>query len=116
MPAKSSRRTQAGLTSSVPSATAVTAVSMAIVTVSNALTALGTAARRVEIQQDFTTQLVDVLKEGVGNLVDADLAAESALVEALQIKEQLGVQALAIANSAPGAILALFALTNSQRQ
>ena len=66
------------------------------------------AARRLEIQSDFTTQLVDVLKEGVGNLVDADLAAESAQVEALGIRQQLGIAALSIANGAPGAILSLF--------
>jgi flagellin len=54
------------------------------------------------------------LKEGVGNLVDADLAEETALLEALQIKEQLGVQALSIANGAPQAILNLFLATNAE--
>ena len=69
----------------------------------------------MEITQDFTSQLIDVLKVGVGNLVDADLAEETALLEALQIKEQLGVQALAIANGAPRAILNLFVATNNQQ-
>ena len=47
-------------------------------------------------------------KEDLGNLVDADLAEESAKLQALQIKQQLGVQALAIANAGPQSILALF--------
>jgi flagellin len=51
---------------------------------------------------------MDILKTGVGNLVDADLAEESANLQSLQIKQQLGVQALAIANQSPQTILALF--------
>ena len=82
---------------------------------SSALSSLGAAAKRVEITQDFTSKLVDILKEGVRNLVDADLAEETALLEALQIKEQLGVQALSIANSAPQAILNLFLATNARQ-
>ena len=104
----------AALTDATQAATAVTAVSQAIVTVSTALSSLGSAAKRVEITQEFTGKLVDVLKEGVGNLVDADLAEETALLEALQIKQQLGIQALSIANAAPRAILALFVATNNQ--
>ena len=104
----------ASLADATAAGTALTAVSAAIVTVSASLTALGSAATRVEIQQDFTTQLVDVLKTGVGNLVDADLAEETAQIEALQIKEQLGVQALSIANGAPQALLNLFALNNQR--
>ncbi len=48
------------------------------------------------------------MKAGIGNLVDADLAAESAALQSLQIKQQLGVQALSIANAGPGSILGLF--------
>ena len=103
----------ASLATASQAVTAVTAISQAIIEVSTALTSLGTAARRLEIQQDFTTKLVDVLKEGVGNLVDADLAAESAQVEALEIRQQLGIAALSIANSAPRAILSLLASRNS---
>ncbi len=83
-------------------------VDTAIVTVSNALASLGSSAKRVEIQAEFTVQLVDILKQGVGNLVDADLAEESAALQSLQIKPQLGVQALSIANAGPTSILALF--------
>ena len=54
------------------------------------------------------TKLVDTLESGVGNLVDADLAKESARLQALQVQQQLGAQALSIANQAPQVILSLF--------
>ena len=57
---------------------------------------------------DFTNGLIDILNEGVGTLVDADMAQESAQLQALQIQQQLGVQALSIANAAPQTILGLF--------
>jgi len=65
-------------------------------------------AKRIEVQTDFTTSLVNILTEGLGNLVDADLAQESATLQALQIQQQLGVQSLAIANAGPQTILGLF--------
>ena len=94
--------------SSAAAATALTQIDTAINTVTTALAALGSSSKRIEVQTEFTTQLVDILKEGVGNLVDADLAEESAKLQSLQIKQQLGVQALSIANSGPQSILALF--------
>jgi len=96
------------LSTSAAAATALTQIDTAINAVTTALAALGSSAKRIEVQTDFTTQLVDILKEGVGNLVDADLAEESASLQALQIKQQLGVQALSIANQGPQSILALF--------
>ena len=75
---------------------------------SSKLANLGSSANRIEVQSEFTTKLVDILKKGVGNLVDADLAEESAMLQSLQIKQQLGVQALSIANSAPQAVVGLF--------
>ncbi len=96
------------LTNATVAATALTAVSQAIIDVSNALASLGSGAKRIDIQADFTGKLMDILKQGVGNLVDADLAQESANLQAFQIKQQLGVQALAIANAGPQAILSLF--------
>ena len=90
-------------------ATASIQINSAIVQVSDKLAALGSSAKRIEVQSEFTQQLIDILKEGLGNLVDADLAEESASLQALQIKQQLGgVQALAIANAGPQSILALF--------
>ena len=96
------------LTTSASAATALTAIDSAITSVSDKLAALGSSAKRIEVQSEFTTQLVDILKEGVGNLIDANLAEESARLQALQIKQQLGVQALAIANASPQSILSLF--------
>lgn len=72
------------------------------------LSSLGSAARRIDSQLAFTSRLSDVVEASVGNLVDADLAKESAKLQALQVKQQLGVQALSIANQAPQAIMALF--------
>jgi flagellin len=83
-------------------------IDTAVTNVSNALAALGSSAKRVEIQTEFTSKLQDIMKVGLGNMVDADLAQESATLQSLQIKQQLGVQALAIANSGPQSILALF--------
>ena len=96
------------LTSSSGALTALTTINAAINSVADKLAALGSSAKRIEVQTEFTQQLIDILKEGLGNLVDADLAEESAKLQALQIKQQLGVQALSIANAGPQSILALF--------
>ena len=87
---------------------ALVAIDAAINTVTSSLASMGSSSKRIDVQSEFTVQLVDILKEGVGNLVDADLAEESAALQSLQIKQQLGVQALSIANSGPQSILALF--------
>ncbi len=96
------------LSTSAGAASALTVVDTAITSVSNNLASLGSVAKRIEVQSEFTSKLTDILKAGVGNLVDADLAAESAKLQSLQIQQQLGVQALSIANSGPQLILALF--------
>lgn len=98
----------ATLSSSANAATALTAIDSAITTVSSKLAALGSVSTRIDVQSDFSTKLRDILKTGIGNLVDADLAEESANLQALQIQQQLGVQALSIANSSPQTILGLF--------
>lgn len=72
------------------------------------LSTLGAASRQIDAQQTFTSKLSDVIESGIGNLVDADLAKESAKLQALQVKQQLGVQALSIANQAPQTITSLF--------
>ena len=89
-------------------ATAMTTVETAINTVKTALGKLGTASNQIQTQTNFVKSLTDSLVTGVGNLVDADLAAESANLQALQTKQQLGIQALSIANQGPSAILSLF--------
>ena len=73
-----------------------------------ALARLGTASKALTIHSTFVTKLSDSLEAGIGNLVDADMARESAKLQALQTKQQLGVQALSIANSAPQIINSLF--------
>ena len=87
---------------------ALTAIETAITSAADKLAALGSSAKRVEIQADFTSSLVNVLNEGLGNLVDADLAEESARLQALQIQQELSIQSLAIANSRPQSVLQLF--------
>jgi len=87
---------------------ALAAINTAIQTTASKLAALGSAAKRIEVQTDFTGKLSDILKQGIGNLVDADLAAESASLQSLQIRQQLGTQALSIANQRPSSILSLF--------
>ena len=94
------------LNTSAGAATALTAIDAAISSVSDKLAALGSVSKRIEVQSEFTTKLTDILKAGVGTMVDADLAEESAKLQSLQIKQQLGVQALSIANSGPQTILA----------
>ena len=87
---------------------AVSKIEDAITTVNDVLANLGSTANRVELQQAFTNKLADSVTVGVGNLVDADLARESANLQAFQTKQQLGLQALSIANQAPQSVLSLF--------
>jgi flagellin len=72
------------------------------------LSNLGSASRKIDAQSAFASKLSDAIEGGIGNLVDADLAKESAKLQALQVKQQLGVQALSIANQAPQTVTSLF--------
>ena len=74
----------------------------------SALARLGTGSKSLEVHKTFVGKLSDSLEQGIGNLVDADLAKESARLQSLQVKQQLGIQALSIANSAPSSILGYF--------
>lgn len=87
---------------------ALTAVKASLTNVNASLARLGTKSKALNIQSDFVTKLSDALTASIGNLVDADLAKESANLQALQVKQQLGVQALSIANQAPQTILGFF--------
>jgi len=87
---------------------AVALVEASIDNVNGSLSEFGAGARRLELQADFARSLNDTIVVGIGNLVDADLAEESANLQALQVKQQLGLQALGIANQAPQAIISLF--------
>ncbi|MGQ3040456.1 MAG: flagellin [Brevundimonas sp.] len=73
-----------------------------------ALGEIGSQGKQISAHSTFVSKLVDTLESGIGNLVDADLAKESARLQALQVQQQLGAQALSIANQAPQVILSLF--------
>jgi len=80
----------------------------AIDVVGDALAELGAKFRQVEGLQDFTAKLNDAVKEGLGALVDADLAEESARLTSLQTRQQLATQSLSIANQQSQTLLSLF--------
>ena len=70
-----------------------------ISSMTDAATSLGASKARIGIQQDFVKTLMDAVSRGIGQLVDADMNEESTKLQALQVKQQLGVQALGIANT-----------------
>ncbi|MDP3176210.1 MAG: flagellin [Phenylobacterium sp.] len=86
----------------------MTQLDVSIANVNQSLGDLGSQAKQIENHNVFVSKLTDVLESGVGNLVDADIAKESARLQALQVQQQLGAQALSIANQAPQIILRLF--------
>ena len=86
----------------------ITIIGTAIASVSTALSQLGTGSKALGSHLTFIGKLQDAVDAGIGNLVDADLAKESAKLTALQTKQQLGVQALSIANQTPQTIMSLF--------
>ena len=86
----------------------ITTIQNSLNSLNLALSQLGTDSKKVGMHKSFIAKLSDELQNGIGNLVDADLAKESARLQSLQTKQQLGIQALSIANSAPQVILNLF--------
>jgi len=95
-------------TTATEAAAIVTAIDNSIAAVNAALGKLGTGAKTLEAQRTFADKLSDTIETGIGNLVDADLAKESANLQSLQVKQQLGIQALSIANQSPQILLSLF--------
>ncbi len=99
-------------TSTIGTATAasteLTVIKNSISAVNTSIAQMGAQARRLDNQNVFISKLKDALETGVGNLVDADLARESARLTALQTKQQLGTQALSIANQSTGILASLF--------
>ncbi len=89
-------------------ATLASDINVSLDNVGQSLARLGTRAKALEVHATFVTKLSDTLEVGIGNLVDADLARESARLQALQVKQQLGIQALSIANAAPQNIISFF--------
>lgn len=88
--------------------TYISAVDDALGTITDAATNLGAIKNRIGLQQDFVKALKDSLDRGIGQLVDADMNAESTRLQALQTQQQLGIQALSIANAGSQSILSLF--------
>lgn len=86
----------------------IATIQSSLTNVNSALAKLSSGAAKFSIQATFTQKLSDTLTAGIGNLVDANMAQESARLQSLQVKQQLGVQALSIANQAPQTILSLF--------
>ncbi|ORE95060.1 flagellin [Aurantimonas sp. 22II-16-19i] len=83
-------------------------VDEALSQVTSAASSLGAIQNRIDMQTDFVSKLMDTVSEGVGSLVDADMTEESTRLKALQTQQQLGVQALSIANSSSESLLSLF--------
>ena len=88
--------------------TALTKLDNSLSKLNSALGEIGAQAKQIQAHNTFVTKLIDTLESGIGNLVDADLAKESARLQALQVQQQLGAQSLSIANQAPQIILSLF--------
>jgi flagellin len=101
-------KTTSTISTLAKASTLVSLISASIQNVNSALAKLASGVKKFTIQGEFVSKLVDTLNAGIGNLVDADMAVESARLQSLQVKQQLGVQALSIANSAPSITLSLF--------
>ncbi len=86
----------------------LTGIESALSDMATGAASLGAAKSRIDLQKEFVSKLSDAIERGVGQLVDADMNEESARLSALQVQQQLGVQALSIANSNSQNILSLF--------
>jgi flagellin len=100
--------TTATISTQTKASALVATIQTSLTNVDSALAKLSAGAAKFSIQATFAQKLSDTLTQGIGNLVDANMAQESAELQSLQVKQQLGVQALAIANQAPQIILSLF--------
>mgnify|MGYP000681065553 CR=1 FL=1 len=97
-----------GATTDAAISTMISDVDEAIGLMTTAASNLGAAKSRMDIQSEFVSNLRDSIEKGVGTLVDADMTEESTRLKALQTQQQLGVQALSIANSSSQSLLSLF--------
>jgi len=101
-------KSTATISTQAKASTLVATIQASLTNVNSALAKLSSGAAKFSIQGTFSQKLSDTLTQGIGNLVDANMAQESAMLQSLQVKQQLGVQALSIANQAPQTILSLF--------
>ncbi|ODT07142.1 MAG: flagellin, partial [Mesorhizobium sp. SCN 65-20] len=86
----------------------LTDIESALSSMSTAAAELGASKARIDLQKDFVSKLSDSIDRGVGQLVDADMNKESTRLQALQVQQQLGIQALSIANGNTQSVLSLF--------
>ena len=100
--------TTATVSTQVKASALIATIQTSLTNVNSALAKLSAGSAKFSIQATFTQKLSDTLTTGIGNLVDANMAQESASLQSLQVKQQLGIQALSIANQAPQSILSLF--------
>jgi flagellin len=101
-------KTTSTISTQAKASSLIATLQASLTNVNGALAKLSAGAAKFSIQSTFTQKLSDTLTAGIGNLVDANMAQESAMLQSLQVKQQLGVQALSIANQAPQTILSLF--------
>jgi flagellin len=101
-------KSTATISTQAKASTLVATIQTSLTNVNSALAKLSSGAAKFSIQATFAQKLSDTLTAGIGNLVDANMASESARLQSLQVKQQLGIQALSIANQGPQSILSLF--------
>src|ERR1700761_5427487 len=101
-------KSTASISTQTKASALVATIQTSLTNVNAALAKLSSGAAKFSIQATFAQKLSDTLTQGIGNLVDANMADESASLQSLQVKQQLGIQALSIANQAPQTILSLF--------
>ena len=97
-----------GATESVQFDNLLTDIEKALSSMATGAAELGASKSRIDMQKDFVSKLSDSIDRGVGTLVDADMNKESTRLQALQVQQQLGIQALSIANSNTQSIMSLF--------
>ena len=98
----------ADLTNATTAGVVLTAVNTSITNLGTQMATWGAGAKRLEVHREFVSKLSDALNTGIGVITDADLSKESAKLQSLQVKQQLGIQALSIANSSAQSALSLF--------
>ena len=101
-------KSTASISTQTKASALVSTIQTSLTNVNSALAKLSAGSAKFSIQATFAQKLSDTLTQGIGNLVDANMAQESAQLQSLQVKQQLGIQALSIANQAPQTILSLF--------
>jgi len=101
-------KSTATISTQTKASTLVATLQTSLTNVNAALAKLSSGVKKFSIQATFSQKLSDTLTGGIGQLVDANMASESAMLQSLQVKQQLGIQALSIANQAPQTVLSLF--------